>query len=61
MLPAADVPTVNGWISVKDRLPENYKAVLTYDNQYGSWREICVDCEDSFVRWYNHPEKDGGE
>ena len=25
-----DAPTVNGWISVKDRLPEMYKAVLGY-------------------------------
>lgn len=24
-------PTIGGWISVKDRLPERYEPVLTYD------------------------------
>ena len=23
--------------------------------------DLCLDCENSFVLWYNHPEKDGGE
>ena len=29
-------------------------------DEFATWHEICVDCENSFVRWYNHPEKDGG-
>lgn len=23
--------------------------------------ELCVDCEGSFIRWYNHPEMDDNE
>ena len=30
MLPAADVPTVNGWVSVKDMLPEIDERVLVF-------------------------------
>ena len=25
-------------------------------DEWVTWHEICPDCEDSFVRWYNHPE-----
>lgn len=28
-------PTVGGWISVKDKLPERYERVLTYDERCG--------------------------
>lgn len=27
-------------------------------DDWTSWHEICVDCEMSFMRWYNHPEVD---
>ena len=27
-------------------------------DEWATWHEICMDCEDSFVKWYNHPEKD---
>ena len=30
-----DAPTVGGWISVKDRLPDTYKRILTYDKRCG--------------------------
>lgn len=26
-----NAPTIGGWISVKDRLPEEYERILTYD------------------------------
>ena len=31
----ARFPTTSGWISVNDRLPDTYKAVITYDKYNG--------------------------
>lgn len=40
---------LNGWISVKDRLPEDYKDVLAYDSEY---KEIVIAFYDSkFEEW----------
>lgn len=40
---------LNGWISVKDRLPEDYKEVLAYDSGH---EEIVITFYDSkFNRW----------
>lgn len=25
------------------------------------WHDLCPNCEDSFTRWYNHPERDDNE
>ena len=52
-------------------IKETPKSVLRHRVYYGEtllssirerddiWHDICVDCEDSFVTWFNHPEKDG--
>ena len=40
---------LNGWISVKDRLPEDYKEVVVYDSEY---KEIVIAFYDSeFEEW----------
>ena len=46
----ANAPTINGWISVKDRLPENYKAVLTCD-KYGMIHENWLLATKTGVSW----------
>lgn len=36
------------------------KTKLTSDREADDlWHDICKNCEDSFVVWFNHPEKDG--
>lgn len=40
---------LNGWISVKDRLPEDYKDVLAYDSEH---KEIVIALYDSeYEEW----------
>ena len=47
---------LNGWISVKDRLPEDYKEVLAYDSEH---KEIVIAFYDSeseewtYGNWYD--------
>lgn len=47
---------LNGWISVKDRLPEEYKEVLAYDSEH---KEIVIAFYDSeseewtYGNWYD--------
>jgi hypothetical protein len=63
--------TVSGWISVKDRIPDTYKAVITYDKYSGvkeNWllkSKPCVSWSQGFhvTHWMPLPEppKDGDE
>jgi hypothetical protein len=61
--------TVSGWISVKDRIPDTYKAVITYDKYSGvkeNWllkSKPCVSCSQGLhvTHWMLLPDppKDG--
>jgi hypothetical protein len=58
------LPTVSGWISVKDRLPDTYKPVITYDKYSGvkeNWllkEKPCVNWSQGFhvTHWMPLPE-----
>lgn len=60
----ANAPTVGGWISVKDRLPDTYKSVITYDKYSGvseNWllrSRPCVSWSQGFhvTHWMPLPE-----
>lgn len=57
-------PTVGGWISVKERLPDTYTAVITYDKYSGvkeNWllkSNPCVSWSQGFhvTHWAPLPE-----
>ena len=55
-LKGSKLTCLNGWISVKDRLPEDYKDVLAYDSEY---KEIVIAFYDSeseewtYDYWYD--------
>ena len=34
-IPDVDVQPIDGWISCKDKMPEEYKTVLVYEKDYG--------------------------
>lgn len=38
-----------------------FDSISIQNDVFATHHEICIDCENSFVRWYNHPEKDGGD
>ena len=43
-------PTIGGWISVKDGLPERYERILTYD-KYSGVKENWLLCSCPCVSW----------
>lgn len=59
-----NAPTIGGWISVRDRLPDTYKRVITYDKYSGvkeNWllkEKPCVDWSQGFhvTHWMPLPE-----
>ena len=51
-----DAPTVGGWISVKDRLPETRHAVLVYTPHY---KNIWAASMHEDGNWYTWSPRDG--
>lgn len=51
-----NAPTVNGWISVKDRLPETRHAVLVYTHHY---KNIWAASMHEDGNWYTWSPRDG--
>lgn len=47
------MPYNNCWISVKDRLPEQYKEVLVYTEKYGTQVDWIADTP---YYWHNYGE-----
>lgn len=35
-----------------------FDSIRVPKDEWIDWHELCVECENSFMAWYNHPEKD---
>ena len=68
----AHAPTVGGWVSVEDRLPEKNGDYLTYDTDdivwphffragLGLWDDSIGYRKDNVTHWMPLPEPPGGE